>query len=346
VSTSSSVRSPGAALTALALFALTALACHGSPPAATPAPEVDPATAAARQTLAREATLDVSAIPERAIAVPPLVVHAADTTLAPLGYGLADLLMTDLSHSAQLVVVDRIRMDAMLRELQLAQAGLVDSSHAPRLGRLIGARRIVVGSLSDRGGAELGIDTRLANVTDGSLADAVSARAPLASILDAEKALAFRLFDELGVTLTPQERLAVEQRPTSNVVALLAYSKGVRDEAFGRYESAAQNYQAAVAADPSFRAARVRMDGATAAGRTSAAPSAQPKGPPAGASALGSSGAAALAGGAINPSPLGNLGLGGGGITKKQQASQSDRGVQTQRQPIYTTVIINVKQLP
>jgi TolB-like protein len=328
----------------LVVCAALAAGCGTGRPSETPAPVIDPATSAARDMLRRESTLDVRTIPERAIAVPPFQVYAGDTTLAPLGYGLADLLMTDLAFSAQLVVVDRSRVDAMLRELRLAQAGRVDSAQAPRVGRLLGARHLIVGSLSDRGGMELGIDTRLANVVDGSLTGALSARASLAAILDAEKALAYRVFAELGVTLTPQERANIDQRPTANVTALLAYSRGVRDEAFGQYEAAAANYRAALSADPGFRAARGRLEQAQTA-QTSAAATPAPKGPPGAPSALGG-GAAALAAGAINPSPLSTLATGGSASASQQQTSQADRGVQAQRQPVYTTVIINVKQLP
>ncbi|MDQ2665924.1 MAG: CsgG/HfaB family protein [Gemmatimonadota bacterium] len=311
-------------------------ACRTGSLVTSPQPErVDPAVAAAREALRREASIDASTVPERAIAVPPLVVRTADTTLTPLGYGLADMLMTDLARSSQLAVVDRSHMDAMLRELQMARAGQVDSTQAPRVGRLLGARRLVVGALYDRGNGEFGIDTRVANTLDGSLAGALSARAPLASIFDAEKALAYRLFDQLGVTLTPEERAAIEQRPTSNVTAMLAYSRGVRDEAFGQYASANANYQAALAADPSFNAARVRMTSMPATETTTSA-----------SSSGGVSGATALAGGAINPSPVATVGTTASANATQQQTSQQDRGSAAQKQPAYTTVIINVKQLP
>lgn len=354
-------RAPLLARTTRLVPVLFLVACQAAAPTPAPTPVpaaqpvVDPATAAAREALRREATLDVSTIPERAIAVPPLDVIAADTALAALGYGLADMLMTDLAHSRQVIVVERSRLDAMLRELSLVQAGRVDSAQAPRVGRLLGARRLVVGSVSARGNGEFGIETRLANTVDGTLAGAMSARAPLAAIFDAEKALAYRLFEQMGVTLTPEERAAIEQRPTANVAAFLAYSRGVRDEAFGQYASATANYQAAVAADPAFGAARARMSGAQAAQQRStaaAAPVQETKGeatseakaePTAPAS---TSGAVALAGGAINPSPVGTITAGSSAGTTQQQTSQQDRGATAQRQPVFTTVIINVKQLP
>jgi hypothetical protein len=88
----------------------------------------------------------------------------------------------------------------------------------------------------------------------------VSAHAPLEQILRAEKELAFRIFEQLGVTLSPAERSAVEQSPTRSVTALLAYGRGVRFEAEGRYSEAAREYREALRSDPGFQPAAARLD--------------------------------------------------------------------------------------
>src|SRR5262249_47352623 len=91
-------------------------------------PEAD-----ARRALATEKT-GADSLPVRSVGIPPLRVVSSDTTLAPLGYGLADMLMTDLARSSQIQIVDRLRFDAVLREIKLTQAGLVDPATAPRVG--------------------------------------------------------------------------------------------------------------------------------------------------------------------------------------------------------------------
>ena len=255
-------------LSGLALSALALLACRASSGGVAPE-RVTAAEEAARRAVAAERSLGSAELPERTVAVPPLRADGADTVLAPLAYGLADLLMTDLARSARLQVLDRVRLDAMLRELRLVSAGQVDTAAAPRVGRLLGARRLVIGTLAALEGDRIVVDARVADVATGEVQLTASASARLADILDAEKALAFRLFDQLGVNLTPAERAAVEQRPTRNLAALLAYSRGVRHEAEGRYDAAAAEYRRAVALDPGFEQARrrlndFRMQGSTA----------------------------------------------------------------------------------
>src|SRR5204863_174871 len=80
----------------------------------------------------------------------PFTVAGRDTLLTPLGFGLAELLVTDLSVSSQLQMLDRLRIDAILRELALVDSGVTDPRAAPRVGRLMGARRLLIGSVRGR----------------------------------------------------------------------------------------------------------------------------------------------------------------------------------------------------
>ena len=188
-----------------------------------------------------------------------MAITASDTTLSALGYGLSDLLADDLARSSKLTVVERLQLDAVLRELRLANGGAVDTGTAPRVGRIIGARRLVIGGVRQLPGGDVQITAQVADVVTHRVTNAISARAPLSRIFEAETALAFQIFNALGITLTPAERASIEQAPTRNVAALLAYSRGVREESYGRYGAAAQQYRAALAADPNFTVAGLRM---------------------------------------------------------------------------------------
>ena len=242
--------------------------CACAPGRPTTAPTPGDADAAARAAISSERTIDPTRIPERAIAVPPMSITSTDTTLAPLAYGLAELLANDLARSSRLTVVERLRIDAVLRELRLSSTAVVDPASASRVGRLIGARRLIVGQVRQLSGGDLQITAQVADVVTSGVTTAVSARAPLARIIDAEAQLALQIFNALGITLTPGERAAIEAAPTRNVAALLAYSRGVRDESFGRYGAAAQQYRAALQADPGFIDASVRMSGVVSRAET------------------------------------------------------------------------------
>ena len=257
----------------LALIAGLSACAAGTPGRVSP--ERVSAREAARQAIAGERSLDATTLSERSVGVPPFAVLGRDTTLAALAYGLADLLTTDLARSGRLQVVDRLRLDAVLQEIRLVGTGRVDTATAPRVGRLVQARRLILGDLDQTGDGRLMLGASVADVATGETREAVAATARLDDILRAEKELAFQLFTRLGVALTPAERGAVEQLPTRNIAALLAYSRGVRFEAEGRYAEAAREYGQAVRLDPGFQAATEHLESVQHAGPPALPPTQQ-----------------------------------------------------------------------
>jgi TolB-like protein len=253
---------PSSALTAgAAAVAILLAACRVAPATGVGTPRrYAEAEQALREALAREDSIRPDTFPARTLAVAPLVAAGGDSTLVALSYGLADILLTDLARSRQLAIVERARVDVALREQRLVREGRVDSATAPRLGRILGARRVVLGVLA-RTPSGVGIDTRIVDVPSGQVTGGFSTVARLDDILAAEKELAFRIFAELGVTLAPAERALVAQRPTGSLAALVAYGHAVREEAVGRYDAAATEYQRALRADPSFGLAASRLGG-------------------------------------------------------------------------------------
>jgi TolB-like protein len=241
-----------------AVLCVTTAAC--APVTATTDRAIERADSAVAAGMAREASLDPAAFPPRSVGVLPLDVVSSDPSLAPLGHGLAFLLMTDLARSQDVQVVERLRIDALLRELSLAEAGVVEASGASRAGRILGARYLVVGSLAGGSDDDLRLDARLATTLDATVRPVVSGTASLDEILEAEKTLAFAILEALGVSLTPAERAAIERRPTRNLAALLAFSRGARAESELRLLDALRDYVEAVRLDPAFLQARERFD--------------------------------------------------------------------------------------
>lgn len=227
-----------------------AVAC--APPVATRNARTSAAEAQARANIAREAQLNVANFPDNSLSVAPLTVQSSDTSYSSLGFGMAALLISDLSRSPGLLLVERQRLDAVVRELKLAETRRVDTLTAPRLGKLIGARRLVVGNINIRPNKEVFIDSYIANVQTGRVGASLRGNATLSQFFDAEKALVFRMFDALGITLTPAERRAIEPRPTRSLTAFLAFSRGARAEAFGDFPGAASYYARALRIDPGF----------------------------------------------------------------------------------------------
>ena len=191
------------------------------------------------------------------VAVLPLTFSGADTSLRPLGRGLAELLTTDLARSSRLTVVERLRLQAVLDELALQSSGATDSASRVRAGKILQAGRLVQGSILQQG-PQLRVDAAVIDVPTMRLTGATNDNRALDELLALEKNIVLGLFQQLGVTLTTAERNAIEQRPTRSMAAFVAYSRGLLLEDEGQFERAESFYQDALRLDPGFGAAQAK----------------------------------------------------------------------------------------
>jgi TolB-like protein len=216
--------------------------------------------AALRRAMQEEQRLALDAGSANTIAVPEFSTTVASDTLRPLARGLAHVMTTDLGRVPGLRVVERERLKVLADELRLAATPMVDSSEAPRLGRLLGARRFAQGGLAPTGG-EIQLDALLLDAESGASQPLASPVAgPLSEVMALEKRLVFQVVEGLGVTLTPELRRAIGEPPTRSFDAFLAYSRGIDFEERGLPVPALAAYEEAVRLDPSFAAARERRD--------------------------------------------------------------------------------------
>jgi tetratricopeptide (TPR) repeat protein len=221
--------------------------------------------AAVRASLEREAALADLPSEPWTVAVFPFEFVGEDPEFGPLGRALAEMFVTDLSQTDRLRVLERARVQFLLDELRLAEEGRVDPTTAVRAGRILGAERAVHGSM-DGGDPSLRLEATIVRVTDAAwpgeaepeignlrrLSDADDLRA----FFDMQKRVALQLYASLGVELTAAERERVTRRPTENLMAILAYGRGLASEDAGDFAAAARHFAEAAALDPAFDEAR------------------------------------------------------------------------------------------
>lgn len=93
-----------------------------------------------------------------------------------LGVFLADSLLTDLSRSDKLRLLERRQIRQALSEIKLQSTGLVEPGQVKRLGRMVGADRLVVGGYLVRAGQML-VNARVLDVATGCLVPGAGAHA-------------------------------------------------------------------------------------------------------------------------------------------------------------------------
>ena len=197
----------------------------------------------------------------------PVAISYFDNTsnkaeLDPLKKGMAEMLITDLSISKDIKLVERERLNDVMKELDLQKSPFVDQSSAAKLGKGLGAAYIVTGSYIVSGDT-MRVDSRMIDVETNEIAIAAKAEGPTTDFLAIERSLATQLLEGLGGSLSLVEKKKIGANGTGNLNALTAYSNGLDAMDSGDLDAANKALAKAVGADPEFKAAqalRERID--------------------------------------------------------------------------------------
>ena len=317
----------------------------------------------ARAALALEDSLSAADPEPRSIAVFPFRL-IGNEAMNPLRVALADMMITDLSVSNALTVLERTQIQSLLNEMSMTDAGLTEEATGARAGRLLRAEHVVQGALTTVGQNDIRFDAEVLNTVRSASAGQVADEDALESIFDLEKAAVFQVLDVLGVTLTPAERAAIDENRSDNLLAFLAYGEGLQAMDRGDYQAASGFFNQAIRLDPGFTAAQSQsseaaaLDDASTTTTTAIAAVAVNElsnntigGPPAGTGngTGGLTGTLNDVGNGVNPTPtggqidLGNTGGTGGGTgdggTKRDPVQESG-GSEGKTQP--TTAVIRI----
>lgn len=132
--------------------------------------------------------------------------------LEALKVGLAQMLVTDIKSSGDVDVVERERLQEVLDELELGHKGVVNEATAAKVGKLLGAQYLVMGSYFEMMGT-LRIDARVVDVETGRIVHAYGANDATAKFLTIEKDIAGSLSTNLA-DLTHTSRSQTRTTPT------------------------------------------------------------------------------------------------------------------------------------
>jgi tetratricopeptide (TPR) repeat protein len=208
--------------------------------------------------MSNEEAIGAKQLSPNAIAVLPLKKTSGPDEYAPLGTGIAEMIITDLAQVPELKLIERVRVSALMEEMALGQSGMIDVSTAPRMGQLVSAGRIVNGTYTIGADEHVNIDASFWDVMKQQQPAVNSKSDALQNIFVLEKDLVFNMIDDMGITLTPEQHAKIQYIPTKNLQAFLAYSMGLELEDAGQFEAAAKEFENAVKMDPQFKKASAR----------------------------------------------------------------------------------------
>ncbi|HEX2688317.1 MAG TPA: FlgO family outer membrane protein [Kofleriaceae bacterium] len=181
--------------------------------------------------------------------------NTGDAALDPLRKGFADMLITDLSNVASLQIVERDKLNQVLSELKLSQSKFIDPRTAQKLGKGLAAEFIMTGGYVLRGDG-LRVDVRVIEVKTGRVAASEKVEGKKADFFAIEKDLVDILIKTLDVKLSTGERGKLRSNATESFDAWQKYSAALDAKDRGDAAEAGRLFQAALDADPNYRAAK------------------------------------------------------------------------------------------
>jgi len=242
----------------------------------------------ARLALATPAAAEPRPVDKRpTVAVLYFEFDGEDAELSQLRKGFAQMLISDLAELDTLRIIERARLQDVLNELELARSAKLDPTATARVGRLLGARYLVLGHFFNVMG-RLRFDARVVETETGRIITSAGAHGTPEDVMALEQRLATQLREGLqGIARalaaappeppTPSTGDGAEQRraparrpkppsPRTTVArskvssaAVAAYGRAL--DAVDRHDAAtARNeLQSAIATSPGFKLATLDL---------------------------------------------------------------------------------------
>ena len=158
--------------------------------------------------------------------------------------GIAGMMISELARNPAARVVEREQIQQLIGEQNLGAQGRVDSATVARIGKITGARYMVMGTFVDFYG-DFRIDVRLVNTETSEIVKTESDKVQRDHLFDLIRTISERLMKD--VNLPQLERRASDQRmdrriPTEALTyysrALLYQDRGQKDKAVEMYTHA------------------------------------------------------------------------------------------------------------
>jgi TolB-like protein len=195
----------------------------------------------------------------RTIAISYFDNNTGDAALDPLRKGLADMLITDLGNVGAVQIVERDKLNQVIGELKLQRSKFIDPKTAQKLGKGLAAELIMTGGyvIAD---ATMRVDVRVVEVATGKIVASDKVEGKKEDFFSIEKDLVDLLIKTLDVKLSSGERGKLRSNATESFDAWQKYSAGLDAKDRGDDAEARKQFQAALDADPNYRAAKTATE--------------------------------------------------------------------------------------
>lgn len=181
---------------------------------------------------------------------------------AALSKGMAEVLITDLSRNPRIRVVERDRLQQLLDEQNLSSSGRVDKETVVRVGRILGAGHMLMGTFLIDARENMRIDVRAVNTETSEIEYVESIEGKADKLLAMVSELGAKVNDGLKLPARPAEASKFNDAAAKNpnqFRALLLMSRAIEEQDRKNVPAAVALYKQAIDANPDFERAKVLL---------------------------------------------------------------------------------------
>jgi TolB-like protein len=163
-----------------------------------------------------------------------------------MGIGIEEAMITDLKKIAGLYMVERTQVKKLMEEMALGQSGMVDESSAPKVGKMLSAGVVLMGSYQTVGD-EIKITARMIVAESGEVHLATDVKGKKDNVLQLEEDLALKIIEALHINIsTYEQRKIVNKDPlalkTLQEKMTSEASENAMDEALKKIRATQKSY--------------------------------------------------------------------------------------------------------
>lgn len=162
---------------------------------------------------------------------------------------LAAMVISDLAKIDLISIVERIKLQSLFFEMSLGQTGIIDPATAPRVGHLIGAENLIVGTLST---GSIRTDTSLASTSQQEVIGNATITVKKDDFFNLPKEIALSVVKIANIKLTGSQLKLLGNDHTKNYEAVISYGNGLMALDTDNWKDAREFFEKALAADPQW----------------------------------------------------------------------------------------------
>ncbi len=181
---------------------------------------------------------------------------------APLSKGMAEVLITELSRNPTIRVVERDRLQQLLEEQDLSASGRVDAETAVRVGKILGARHMLLGTFIIDPRENMRIDVRAVNTETSEVEYVETIEGKADKLIGLISQLGTKI--NSGLKLPPRPANASKfsdagGKNPNQFRAMLLLSRAIEEQDRKNVPEAVALYKQAIDANPDFERAKVLL---------------------------------------------------------------------------------------